>query len=217
MSDKASAVQYALRALGYDVRVDGIYGPKTAEAVSKAAAAGKSVITNMINALPDADAPANSLVITRPDLYELMCVVSEATDVPMSYLELCMVLENKWLSGGVVMELEGRFRGLGQHDKKTWDGLIKLGYKLPAFEQMDKESSLYATAYLYKENEKAFKARRRGTFFDEVAYLYHNQGAPNAYLYLTTASLRYPGQSPAAREVLVTARRRHVNESSNLA
>ncbi|WP_202630570.1 hypothetical protein, partial [Deinococcus alpinitundrae] len=101
-------------------------------------------------------------------------------------------IENFVVAGGFETTVSGSFRGLGQFNRQTWDGLRRLGRNLPAFEEGSAQlnASLYAIGFLYLENKRAYEASFKGRVLThEIAYLYHNQGAPDGYV--ERATLRY--------------------------
>ncbi|ABI20408.1 P5a [Pseudomonas phage phi6] len=215
--DSAFAVQYSLRALGQKVRADGVVGSETRAALDALPENQKKAIVELQALLPKAQSVGNSRVrFTTAEVDSAVPRISQKIGVPASYYQFLIPIENFVVAGGFETTVSGSFRGLGQFNRQTWDGLRRLGRNLPAFEEGSAQlnASLYAIGFLYLENKRAYEASFKGRVFThEIAYLYHNQGAPAAEQYLTSGRLVYPKQSEAAVAAVAAARNQHVKES----
>jgi len=133
--------------------------------------------------------------------------VSRRTNVPVSYLVKTVYLENASTNGVITVEYFGKYRGIGQFDKRTWESVMDASY-----DTTDPEVGLIAVAKLYLANERSFRAKfGKARYTDGIAYLYHNQGASAAASFIRTGDLRYPKQSNKALEVFKYARNAHVS------
>lgn len=214
--DSALAVQYSLRALGQKVRADGIVGSETRNALEALPATQKKAIVELQALLPKAQSVAGRVRFTNAEINSAVARISSEIGAPASYYQFLIPIENFVVAGGFETTVSGSFRGLGQFNRQTWDGLRRLGRNLPAFEEGSSQlnASLYAIGFLYLENKKAYEGSFKGRVFtNEIAYLYHNQGAPAAEQYLTSGRLVYPKQSANAVAVVAAARNQHVKES----
>jgi len=129
------------------------------------------------------------------------------TNVPSSYIIDTVRLENYGtkLLDGFIVETAGKYRGLGQFDKKTWDSVMSP----VSFDSVSSTyDSLLAIARLYERNKRSFVVQGNdlNLYSNGVAYLYHNQGATSAHLYLESGRLVYPQQSLKAKRLFKRAR-----------
>lgn len=190
------------------LRVDGIDGPATQAAVQEALES----TTWFKSFLDDSGyvfTPAEFLSTTQ--LRQLAQSASESTGVPESYLYETFLHENVPANGGVNVEFQGTFRGLGQFNERTWRSVMTA----PWVQVSNHSLSALATARLYLDNKKSFLRRfKDGVFTDEIAYLYHNQGASAAAKFLETGKVKYPKQSGKALRTFAIARGQHYDNSS---
>jgi len=220
-SDRTFALQYAARALGHPVRADGVLGDQTREALAKIEASGNPITANMMKALPEApQVGPGRLFVPNDVVNRAVASAASLTGVPVSYLRQTVVNENFPAAGGFETTQTGNFRGLGQFNAATWNGIRKQIVSLPPYEVGSKDpmSSVLAIAYLYLDNKRQFAATfPRGKYGDEIAYLYHNQGGPAAASFLRTGKLVYPKQSAKALATFTLARTQHGNEDRAIA
>lgn len=175
----------------------------------------KKAIVELQALLPKAQSAAGRVRFTDAEINGAVARISSEIGVPASYYKFLMPIENFVVAGGIETTVSGSFRGLGQFNRQTWDGLRRLGRNLPQYEEGTSQlnASLYAIGFLYLENKKAYESTFKGRVFtNEIAYLYHNQGAPAAGQYLTSGKLVYPKQSNSAVAVVAAARNQHVKE-----
>lgn len=220
MADITLAIQHMLRAFGANVRADGILGPKTQAAITQAPPAVSRLVESMQSTYA-ALTPKDLAFIKDEDLTLLIASASKATGCPVSYLRTSVALENiRDDRGGYRTTLTGTFRGLGQFNQVTWNGVSKLGDigNWPTSAEPNHTGSVKAMCLLYLDNKRAFLAQfPKGRYTDEVAYLYHNQGSYGATSYLRTGILLAPEQSSQALRTLRIARASYASESSNFA
>lgn len=214
--DGAKAVQYTLRALGKPVSADGIIGPQTRAAVSSLTGQDRALVEALESRVAPPSQRPGWMFVSYATARNAIDAAHAETGVPLSYLASILPLENVEVTGGYKTTTSGTFRGLGQFDEQTWNGLRRLGYPLPSFGDgaVRPETAMKAVAYLYQANRKTHAAVFPGSeFTDELGYLYHNQGAPAAQRYLRTGQLVYPEQSEHALSVAASARSQHVKEN----
>lgn len=140
-------------------------------------------------------------------LYSLL----DASPTEVEVLRGFLALENysRELGGkrGYVIEREGKYRGLGQFDKPTWDAVSNVSFDHAG----DPLSDLQSTLSLLRSNRRVFRNQfSNGNFTADVAYLYHNQGGYYAARYLRTNVLKWPNQSDKAISAFARARRDYV-------
>lgn len=215
-SDRTFALQYAARALGYRVSADGILGTETQRALAGIQASGNPITELMMKALPESTPVTSGRVfVSNEAVNSAVASAVSITSAPVSYLRAVIERENFRVSGGYETTLSGNFRGLGQFNAATWNGIRSQTVSLPSYELgvKDPVASVLATAYLYMDNKRQFdNAFPRKRFTDEIAYLYHNQGGPAAASFLRTGTLVYPKQSAKALATFQLARTQHGNE-----
>lgn len=89
----------------------------------------------------------------------------------------------------------GKYSGIGQFDAKTWHAVSDYPYDssvqtLPAID---------AILSLVNSNRRYHERKFPGIgYTKEIAYLYHNQGAPSAATFLSSGKLVHAGQSDDA-------------------
>jgi hypothetical protein len=127
---------------------------------------------------------------------EIDRIIAENPDLQNreSYLRLMLSLEAPNIDDGFVNEPQPPFIGLAQFNRDTWDSISTL----PFSEALDPVQGLKGAVSLYNSNKRSFERKFDGTYTDEIAYLYHNQGAPSAAQFLRTGVLKYPKQSRKA-------------------
>jgi hypothetical protein len=188
--------------------VDGMIGSKSLAAIKRLSEVDRFVVlgaSRMMRIVLPTIKPAITVSInTARGVAEL---VSDRTGVPLDFLMLTLELENfKSADGtGYSVEFEGTFRGLGQFDKATWDAVMPN----VSFERVcDTSLSLTAIATLYLSNKATFVRQGNNPLLYSIgiAYLYHNQGAGSANLFLRTGMLVFPDQSRAAVDLFFKTR-----------
>jgi hypothetical protein len=164
-----------------------------------------SLVTSVTNQGPEATAP---VFVSWTEIEDIVSVVSAEYSVPRSYLVKTVDIENYTSPDGVFVDTEGKFIGLGQFNEATWNAVMDDPYG----EASNPRKGIEAIAKLYLANKASFEVNfRSAEYTDEIAYLYHNQGAPSAASFLHSGTLKYPDQSRSAGEVFKVARRQYVN------
>jgi hypothetical protein len=129
----------------------------------------------------------------------------------LEFVEFCLPIENytSYHEGDTWyrIDLTPPFRGLGQFAKGTWDGLRRLGMLKPTYDMSGSpHADVQAIVALYRDSRSAFKRKFKDKVFTkEVAYAYHNQGAPAAASFLRSGTIAEPDQSDQALGTLRTA------------
>ncbi len=107
--------------------------------------------------------------------------VASFYSVPKDFLDLMIDLE------GGEDDNTGPHRGLAQFNRSTWNSVTDLDFDLYV---MDPAASLIASSLLYLSNKQDFeRSYPNATFTPPIAYLFHNQGTPNALRFLRTGRL----------------------------
>jgi hypothetical protein len=199
-----SALQALINKLSTTTKIadDGVYGEATHRAFLSLSPQDQSKVRTFANVSLGYTIPKN---LSWGQVQFLVDKASKATGVPVSYLMKLVKLENTTTPTGIQVEYEGTFRGIGQFDKATWQRVSSLDFS----KVVNDEDSLLAVCQLYIDNKATFAKKYPGKpFTDEVAYLYHNQGAGNAYDFLATGDAKpvLLSQSKAAVAVAYTAR-----------
>lgn len=213
---------------GYPViKADGVLGSRTYDAFQALPSSTVSLLYPIIDDSPflrdrmakQAKKKAGSAAQSAdgPSFYPISRVkaaahkASERTGAPLSYLLKMISFENLTTDAGVWVEHAGTFRGVAQFNARTWES-VRTRYpdaRLPAFEigSSDLNVSLTAAGLLWVENKKSFsRVFRNREFFDEIGYLYHQQGSSAAAKFLKTGALVYPKQSATSVEEFNQAR-----------
>lgn len=234
--ETVSFLQSTLVLLGHDhLRVDGILGPRTLSAYSALSEDDRRMVNELVasrdpNALPHlrealevdrtngrirAREGSGTKSVTHDEVTRMIRAVSAELDVPESYLQLMVSLENHRTPDGYAIEYDGPFRGIAQFNRATWESIRRLypSLNLPEFEVgvTDELQSLLAAGALYHDNKRSFE-RTFGTesyFTDEIAYVYHQQGASAAAEFLRSGRLVYPNQSESSKLVARRALSHH--------
>lgn len=208
------AVQTAIRALGTQpIAIDGIIGNQTIAAYSKLSGDAKGIVDNLARSL---DVDINRKIVSKADLSRIAENVSARYNVPLSYLMNTVDIENIPVADGYLIETAGKYRGLGQFDRVTWNAVTSEPFNRAG----DVASDLRAIAQLYLANKQTFRNEfGPREFTDRIAYLYHNQGAGAAAQYLRTGKLRFSKQSDVALAVFRDAKGEHdaTNQNSTIA
>lgn len=214
--DGAKAVQYTLRALGKPVAADGVIGPRTDAAISSLTGQDRALVESLKARVAKSSQRPGWMFVSYATARNAVDAAHAETGAPLSYLAKILPIENVEVQGGYETTTSGTFRGLGQFNEQTWNGLRRLGHPLPPFSEgaVKPDVAMKAVGYLYKENRRSHVASFPGSeFTDELGYLYHNQGAPAAQRYLRTGQLVYPKQSEHALSVAASARSQHAKEN----
>lgn len=187
-------IQAAIAEAGYTIVIDGHLGVQTITSFSQLS---PEYLVPLLKASVAMDVNiAAPVAVEIVDLYIDRIYVMHA-----KYLALLLPLENHILSlkakDHYVIDILGTHQGLGQFDQPTWESISKL----PFSSSREVEASIDSIVALYLANRKSFRLHFKGIFTDEIAYLYHNQGAPSAYMFLVNNELVYPKQSKEALEL----------------
>lgn len=159
-------------------------------------------------------APGGSIVTQEcvESVLDHIAASGQLSDLEREYIHFTLKKEN-YPDGnnGYISENAGTFRGLGQFDRKTWNGLIRNGFDLPPYNK-GVSTPLYdiqAILYLMRDNERVYINQfHKGKFPSlAVAYLYHNQGAGAAKSFLKGNTLRSPKQSGEALSLFRSIKR----------
>lgn len=202
MIDYAAAVEFAQVIISHftsiDLKVDGVFGRKTALALAKAPAEVVDRLADIFTALTF----SLPLLVSDQDMKAAVEVAAKANSVDPSLIWEVVKQENPHITGYYMVEFSGTFRGVGQFNKTTWASVTDAPWS-----DVNKTAvSLDAVAKLAKANKQYYDSYFTGPFTPEVAYLYHNQGAPAATEFLQTGRLRYPDQSSKALALFDTLR-----------
>lgn len=148
---------------------------------------------------------AGGTIISRADILSGYAMLTETiglTDLEKEYVEFTIDKENYHAQpDGFILSVSGKFRGLGQFMRKTWNDLIPLFPNVSFIKYSEGVGSVYydllAIVLLYRSNERTFKNQFGvGNFPNwEIAYLYHQQGATQGANYLRGDPLKWNGQS----------------------
>lgn len=189
------------------IALDGVLGEKTVAAYTAAVNSGDVLVSHV----------ASKLGVVMPKkvpwtkLKPLIESVSARYNIPQEYFDKVLRIENRSVDElTLLVEYEGTHRGIGQFDKQTWSGAFRsAGKDVPDYETgvIDDATSMEAIALLYLDNKRAYDALARAIststpFTLNVAYLYHNQGAPRSKAILTAGRSIIGNQSGVARTVV---------------
>jgi hypothetical protein len=192
------------------ISVDGKFGPQSLSALNRLPALEQTTVLNaskMMNVQIDLSDNDSLTTVSLEEVESNASMVSNLTNVPTSFILKTVMLENYGtkLLDGFVVETAGKYKGLGQFDKKTWDSVMS---PTPFSSVSSTFDSLLAIARLYERNKRSFvvQGNNPNLYSNGVAYLYHNQGAASARLYLNSGRLVYPQQSLKAKRLFKRAR-----------
>ena len=198
------AFQSILNSFGADLKEDGVFGPRSAMAVSVLDQKDRRLVKSLADRL-SIQIPS---ILSWTEVSNLIQEAAQRHKVPKLFLQRTIMIENVTSAQGVLIDTLGKHRGLGQFDQPTWKAVTCK----PWTRVSDPRDSVNAIAKLYLMNEKSFRSTfPSGSYTLETAYLYHNQGAKSAERFLKEGELVYPNQSPEAVETVQLARRQHVN------
>jgi hypothetical protein len=201
------SLQSILNSFGADLSVDGIFGSKSALAVSNLVPQDRRLVKSLADRL-SVDLPE---IISWDQVNSLVVQASRKHNVPKLYLQRALMIENVTSPRGILIDNLGKHRGLGQFDEPTWKSVTKL----PWSKVSDPASGVNALAQLYNMNRKNFNMQFKSDNYTlETAYLYHNQGASSAAKFLKSGSLVHPAQSAEALETMRLARKQYVNNGN---
>lgn len=201
------SLQSILNSFGADLTVDGIFGAKSALAVSNLVPQDRRLVKSLADRL-SVDLPE---IISWDQINTLVVQASRKHNVPKLYLQRALMIENVTSPRGILVDNLGKHRGLGQFDRATWKSVTRQPWSKVA----DPASGVDALAKLYNLNRKSFEVQFQSDNYTlETAYLYHNQGASSAARFLKSGSLVYPEQSPDAVETMQLARKQYVNNGN---
>lgn len=190
--------------------VDGVIGPKTLSKIVDMSPARRAMVTQFGGLV---NVPVNEMIVSTATLFEYADEVGRFIGVPTSFLLSCVSYENYYYRDHFLIEVEGKFKGLGQFDRTTWESVSSANFE----EAISPVTSLDAIARLYLANRIVFENQRIPGFeyTVDVAYLYHNQGASAAAEFLRgKEQVRYPLQSEGALAVFTRIKGQQKNEVS---
>jgi hypothetical protein len=205
---KASALQRILAQGGPEPVVDGLYGRMTSRAYQRASGIVQSLhddVAQDLGYIPP--------VLASFDEIEKICSdVASSWGVPSSYMTKILMAENQvnLNKDEILIEYDGTFKGLGQFNSATWESVVPY----PFADVVSHARSAEAVCRLYLANKATHASVFSSPFTDNIAYLYHNQGAGSARRYLDTGNLTFPKQSELALAIFAIARRNHYGEIS---
>jgi hypothetical protein len=184
------------RPQGVSVKVDGVLGSRTATAFERLRANDPEAMDSLRNVcgIPEFYIARSSLDVIVADILnsnpQYICA--------KGYLDICLDMENRKMLDGYFIDPTPPFVGIGQFDRDTWERVSDEPYA----HATDVDKSVIAIFELYLANRRSFLTQFSGStessFTDEVAYLYHNQGASGARSFIRTGVLRAPKQSTEA-------------------
>ena len=204
MIQAKSALQALINTLsrGKALTLDGKIGPSSMEAIASLNPNDQQLVSVFGRTILDFYPPRG---ISFQKLDQMITDAAERKQIPASYLILMVKQENHTSVEGIVVEYEGTFKGIAQFNKQTWDAVSRLEYEDFV---VDDYRSLIAASELYLRNRTSFRIKFPGAYYtDEIAYLYHNQGAGESARFLSTghAEPALLSQSRAAQAVAYKA------------
>lgn len=208
------AVQALLRAQGADIAMDGVFGPRSQAALE---AYGTPTIRQVKAEYGIADAqpavqPSDRVFVSQAELDAAVAAASKRFPGTEAFLRLMITLENYPAPGGVYTSYAGTFKGVPQFSAATWNLGMKQFPEVGSYENVrDVNKSILLAAWYAVDHERAFSRYKRrtgaqGNYSPEIAYLYHQQGQPDAETYLRTGRVVHPRQSSKSLAVLRSAR-----------
>jgi hypothetical protein len=204
-----SCVQLAqtlLNHLGISVQVDGLPGQQTMGGISALPKEQRKALVNLTSAMNTCD---SFLLLKTLKKIAINATTAESTPSAVSFLSLLIDMENTVYQGVVYVKSSASFKGIAQFNEKTWSALTSLPFSLAE----DPKTALRAAVKLYKANRSFHTNHSTLPFTDDIAYLYHNQGASSALDYLKHGRLVYPKQSVAAVDLFSNINRGAKNET----
>lgn len=214
--DAAFALQYALRAAGVTLSVDGFVGNETRKAVAASSSPSVAALQSefgMLFTAPVTQSGRKFVPQAELDGAIEIAAAKYGQDV-VPYLRLMVKLENFPAESGVYTKFDGTFRGVAQFGESTWDDVrSRLDDSIGPFSNVTStEKSMVAAAAYWASNRALYQklARKQSwgeTFSPQLGYLFHQQGAGGAEHFLRTGSLMFPKQSADSVAVMSAARR----------
>lgn len=183
VSPSVKAMQWALRASGANVAVDGKYGPKTYKAYQGMNADVRSAIEGLMAVLPQdyATAQSSNANADRSLVYDLR-VIADVYDLnPDEFVAFARIESDL-----DPLAVNGEFRGLFQISEEVWNDMSplvrsKTGRVVKGYMQggwQDPMDNAYIAAQYMLENEKSSRAYGyRGPWDATAMYMAHQQGA----------------------------------------
>jgi len=112
---------------------------------------------------------------------------------------------------GYAVETAEPYVGLGQFAEATWQALVdkdllSIPYSYAGLPVADITAIVALFYDLQRSFLKHWPNRSSEDFTNELAYLYHNQGAKQARNYLYSGRLKWPQQSKTALRIMANAR-----------
>lgn len=205
-SQVVKAIQVLYNALHPDagLRVDGVFGPLTTQAVNNEPLLGQLAERVDLGAIRAPSMNTNRVAVSRQTLDAgIAAAVKRFGPEVRDFLEFMVKVENypDPVSGGVFTTLGGTFQGVAQFSKDTWTrGAARIPEVGSYANVSDAGKSLMLAAWYWRDHKDIFRAHAQKlglkfAYSPVVAYLYHQQGASAALSFLKTGKLQYPRQS----------------------
>lgn len=128
-----------------------------------------------------------------------------ALNLPTSWEDVRELIQHENFTSdlGVEVEFSGTFQGIGQFNRRTWEGVSDM----PWSSRQSLVASLRAISLLWESNKRVFLNQFKNIavesdFSFPIGYTYHNQGAGAAAEFLRTGVIKYPKQSSTALATL---------------
>lgn len=200
--DAVRGVQYLLRSTGVVLATDGELGVVTKQAIANS---GSQELFSRI--LKEFDRPSvkpreDMAFVSNSELNAAIAVaVARFGSEVEPFLRLMIKMENYPASDGVRTSFDGKFKGVGQFASETWAlGAAKFPIVGSYVNVVSTEKSVLLAAWYYVDHKAAYATLRKtmplsSGYTPEIAYLFHQQGAPAARSFLKTGRLVYPKQS----------------------
>lgn len=186
------ALQIVLSMLGTPLVPDGIMGSATLKAVQTA----KLEFGSSVDVLLELVGFKYPLWYSNAELEDAIQSSGFSKKV-QDYIRFCVEIETFAFEDSVANDMIGKHQGIGQFNASTWASIMGT----PFSESGSLTESVKAIGLLYLDNFKVHNRSYEKQFSNEVAYLYHNQGASSSDVFLRTGKLVYPKQSADALEV----------------
>lgn len=193
MINAIRTLQQVLNLLGQPLKADGIFGPKTFRALVSISQTFKAD-PNELGRILGLD---YDILVSWSEIEHTLQLYPEHH---ASFVRFLISIEKEGLYDArwVYNDGVGKYRGIAQFDKSTWDSVSHLPYSTSV---VVASSSIAASVALYEANLDYFSRHIGGAFTNEIAYLFHNQGASASRQFLTNGNLRWPEQSAKAKAV----------------
>lgn len=192
-------LQQLLNTEGFALKVDGVLGAKTTNALRSLSVDRQQQIELEASAPIDGKRKAGKLSA-------LIASIATAERVPETYLWLVVQLEHDATIANFHAPIDstGPYIGIAQFSQGTWADAMP-GY--PWKDALDPKIALIGAAKYYKINQiRLQKVSPSLPYTDKVAYLCHNQGAKGAAGLIAGTRTLAGDQSVHAREIAAELR-----------